>query len=107
MPTSLIAERAFYHCSQRDHAEIYFLEDVLRGDGFPEARPTRAGVEFRFRIKERVAAIDAAVQPRRMLIVERTEKGELGRGAPRYIVLQRRELLLPFGFVLPHLPQRI
>jgi len=81
VPHMRVAERAFYLCSQRAHAEIFFLEDVLPGDGFPEARPTRAGVEFRFRIEERIAAIDAAVQPRRMLIVERTEKGQLGRGA--------------------------
>src|SRR5256885_3369415 len=34
VPHMRVAERAFYLCSQRAHAEIFFLEDVLPGDGF-------------------------------------------------------------------------
>src|SRR5260370_9950884 len=97
-----VAERAFDFRSQHAGAEIFFLSHILTGNGFPKARPASSGVEFRIRIEERIAAIDAAVEPRRVLIVESTGISKFGRGAPGDIVLQRRELLLPFGFVLPH-----
>src|ERR1700694_2157395 len=102
-----VAKRAFDCRSQHARAEIFFLAHIFRGDWLPKARPARAGVEFRSLVERRVAAIDATVEPRRVLIVERTGKSEFGRRTPRYVVLQRRELLLPFGFVLPHFRQRI
>src|SRR4029077_6479909 len=42
-----------------------------------------------------------------MLIVERAGKSKLRGSAPRYVVLQRREMLLPFGLALPYLRERI
>src|SRR5258708_40309178 len=97
-----VAKRAFHFCSQYPRAEIFFLAHILGSDGFPEARPARPGIEFRIRIEERVAAIHAAIDSWGALIVERTGKSEFGRRAPRDLILQRRKLLLPLGFVLVH-----
>ena len=42
-----------------------------------------------------------------MLIAELTGKSEFGRRTARHVVLQRRELFLPFGLALPHFRQRL
>src|SRR6266446_6777543 len=100
VPQVRVAKGAFDFRPQYARAKILFLVNIFRGDGFPKARPARPGFELHVRIKERVAAIHAAVQPRRVLMVERPRESKLGRRAPRYIILQRRELLLPVGFAL-------
>ncbi len=100
-----VAQGAFDFRSQHPRAEVFFLAHICCGDCFPKALPASAGVEFRPGIEKRVAAINAAVESRRVLIVERTGKGEFRRRPPRYIVFERGEPLLPFGPALPHFRQ--
>src|SRR5258707_9029916 len=83
VPQVRVAKGALDFLPQYARAKILFLAHIFRGDGFPKARPAGPRVEFRLRIEERVAAIDAVVQPRRVLIVERPRKSKLGRRAPR------------------------
>jgi hypothetical protein len=47
------------------HAEaaVGFLGDVLFGDGGPEARPARAGLELGVGAEQGIGAADAAVKP--------------------------------------------
>jgi hypothetical protein len=84
-----IAERAFHFGAHGAVAEIFSLVNIFTGDGGPETRPARARVKFRAGIKKRIAAGDAAIESRGVLIVERSGEGPLRGGAARDVELQR------------------
>jgi hypothetical protein len=63
-----IAPRALHFALQYAHADVVFLADILARDRFPEAWPSRARFEFRFRVKERRPTINATVNSRSMFV---------------------------------------
>src|SRR6266481_1506519 len=67
-----ITERAFHFRAHGAVAEVFPLANIFFCDGRPETRPARAGIEFRAGIEERIAAADAAVESRGVLIVKRS-----------------------------------
>src|SRR5438270_2757153 len=81
---------------------VDFLVQIFFGDRLPETRPTRSGIELRAGVEQRVAAIDAAIEPGCVLVVQRSAESPFGRGAPRHVVLEWRKLLLPLVFCLDH-----
>src|SRR6266436_86664 len=95
-----ITERAFHFRAHGAVAEVFPLANIFFCDGRPETRPARAGIEFRAGIEERIAAADAAVESRGVLIVKRSRVRPLRGSAPRDIELQRAELLLPLRLAL-------
>ena len=71
------------------------LRHIFFGDRLPEARPARAGIEFRSRIKQRIVAADAAVQSLLVQVPVLAGEGQFGVGLPRNVISIRRQLLAP------------
>src|SRR5205823_7008386 len=95
--------RAQHLCPAREPARVVLLGHRVGGDRLPEARPTGARIEFRFRREQRLAAadafIDARVLGRVILAAERALRAVIARD----VVLLARELLLPLGVGLDDL----
>ena len=77
-----VAECAFHLTAQNAHAEIIFFADIFRSDGFPEAGPAGAGLEFGFGIEKGGAAIRAAKKSGTVFIHKFAGVGNLGAGLP-------------------------
>src|SRR5579872_568246 len=97
-----VAEDAGHLVAAHSKAQIYFSYDVFFGDGRPETGPTRAGIEFRTGTKERVAATDAAVQPRIVVVVVDAAKGSLGVCFACDVKFIGTQQVAPFSVTLNH-----
>ena len=82
-------------------AVVVFGFHVFFGDGFVEAGPSAAGIEFRARIEQFVSARGAAIHSRLFRIVIFSREGRFGALHPADLVLFRCEFFLPvlFGFL--------
>src|SRR5207248_6289431 len=65
-------------------------------EGRPEARPSRAAVEFGSGVEQRLAAGGAVIDPGAVLLVERARPGALGAVLAQYPVLLGVQLATPF-----------
>ena len=66
-----VAQPAHHLAPDLAQRHIHLFVDIFFGDGLPEARPARAGIELRAGVEQRVVAVDAAVQAWRMLLSRR------------------------------------
>src|ERR1700732_5164208 len=57
-----VAKDASHFVAAHSKTQINFSSNVFFGNGRPETRPARAGVEFRLGTEERVAAANTAVK---------------------------------------------
>src|SRR5882724_1941908 len=72
-----------------------------------EARPAGAGIELRRRIEHRLAAADAGIRPRLMMVPELAGEGALGAVLASHLVLLGRQLLAPLRIALFDLVLRL
>src|SRR5579885_1956003 len=82
-----------------DHTEtcVTNFRDVLLCNGRPEARPSRAGLEFRCGIEERIVAANASVDTFLVQVPVLAGESHLGIGVARDVVSVGREQLAPFS----------
>jgi len=81
-------------------AAVFARGNALVAERLREARPAGAGLIFRFRAEQFVAATRAAVDPGALAIVVLATKRSFGALLPTHLVLLRGELGPPFGFAL-------
>src|SRR5262249_26970834 len=95
MPKMRFTEPAFDFAAKDSEGQITLLVHILWSDRRPEAGPTRSRIKFVDGAEERTVTIDATVQAGAVLINNPSGERPLGGGAPRDVVLQGRQLLLP------------
>ena len=99
MPQVRVAAAALYLGSGHAVAGVRFGLDGGLIRGRVEARPPGAGVVFGIGLKQRLPAAYALVHARRLGIRIFSRKGRFRALLPGHIILIRRELLLPSGFI--------
>ncbi len=77
---------------------VVFGFHVFFGDRFVEAGPSGAGIEFRIRIEQFVAARCAAIHSRLLRVVIFSSEGGFGALHPADLILLRSEFFFPFLF---------
>ena len=70
--------------SLHPQAHVAYLDDVLLGNGLPEARPARTGFKFRLRAEDGVIAADAAIKTMVVVIPGAAGIGALCTRTPSY-----------------------
>src|SRR5580704_1012793 len=97
-----VAKDASQFVAAHSKTHIDFSDNVFFGDGRPETRPARTGIEFRLGTEERVAAANTAIQARLMVVVVGAAEGPLGVCFARNVKFVRTERATPLGIALSH-----
>ena len=95
-----VAPGALHFRASHAVTHVGFELDVLVLCRVPEARPTRAGIEFLLGMKEVGSATNAAENSFFVKIPELAGEGTLGASLACYLVLFRSQDFLPFGIGL-------
>jgi hypothetical protein len=96
------AQGAVYFDAFHEHAGVATLADIFTRDGFPEAGPAGARIEFGLRAEHRVRAAHAAEQRWLVRLVIRAGEGGVGVFAAGDVILFRSKNLAPLRIGLDH-----